>query len=58
MILARKTRATTPSFLAHFAAQAFLDSLAEFQDTAGWFPVAIVGALDEQGPAVVVGENG
>jgi hypothetical protein len=44
-------------FLADLAAQAIGDALAEFEDTAGWFPAAVVGALDEQGAAVVVGDD-
>jgi hypothetical protein len=43
--------------LADFAAHAVEDGLAEFEDAAGWFPAVVVGALDEQGAAVVVGDD-
>ena len=43
--------------LADLAAQAVGDGLAGFQDAAGGFPVAVVAALDEQRPAVVVGDD-
>jgi hypothetical protein len=42
----------------HLAAQAVVDSLAQFQDHAGWFPAAVVGPLDQQRAAVVVGDDG
>ena len=37
-----------------FAAQAVVDTLAEFKDAAGWFPAAAVKSADEQGAAMVV----
>jgi hypothetical protein len=46
-----------PGFLADLAAQAVVDGLAEFEDTAGGFPVLVVAAADEQDPAVVVGDD-
>jgi hypothetical protein len=44
-------------FLADFAAQPVVDGLAELEDAAGRFPAVVVGALDEQGAAVVVGDD-
>jgi len=44
-------------FLADLAAQAGVDGLAGFQDAAGGFPVAVAAALDEQGAAVVAGDD-
>src|SRR5262249_39399712 len=46
-----------PGFLADFAAQSVGDGFAEFEDAAGWFPAVVVGPLDEQGTAVVVGDD-
>ena len=43
--------------LADLAAQAVVDGLARLKDAAGWFPAVVVGALDEQGAAVVVGDD-
>jgi hypothetical protein len=37
-----------------FAAQAVVDTLAEFEDAAGWFPAAAIKSADEQGAAIVV----
>ena len=44
-------------FLADLAAQPIVDGLAEFQDSAGWFPAVVVGPLGQQGAAVVVGDD-
>jgi hypothetical protein len=38
-------------------AEAVVDGLAVFQDAAGGFPVAVVLALDDEGPAFVVDDD-
>ena len=47
------------SFSCHvpFALEGFGDRLAGFEDAAGRFPVTVVPALDQQGPAVVVDDD-
>jgi len=39
-----------PGLPAHVAVKTILNRLAEFEDAAGWFRVAVVRALDEQCP--------
>jgi len=46
-----------PCLLADLAAQPVVDSLVEFQDAAGGFPVLVVAAADKQDSAVVVGND-
>lgn len=45
-------------FVADLAAQPVFNGLAEFEDAAGWFPAAVVAALDGQGPVVVFADDG
>jgi hypothetical protein len=46
-----------PGFLAHFSAQPVVDGLAEFQDATGGLPAVVVGSLDQECAAVVVGDD-
>lgn len=44
-------------FFADFATDAFLELLVEFEDSAGWFPVSVVAALDYEDLVSVVDDN-